>query len=188
MEGKKEETLENNNNLVKSGNRVVINDKVIDKTIVTDSIDRSSEEDDSKGKNLRSLLVKTKSTYKIRDVGISDEVKERIQKELIDTSYYRDVSHNIKSKSRWKYTADVAETIGKLISYLGIIASFAAGSFNYINLAFAAGTCGIVGEVLSRFSSYAMQESSERTAQVNKILEHIGIDKIVDITIDSTNV
>ena len=100
-------------------------------------------------------------------------------------NYYQDIEHNIKSKSNWKITSDASNTFSKIISSFAIIVSFASGYFNYSTLSFIAGSLGTVSSVSLQFSTYAMNESRERTQTVNKILEYIGINKIVDISIDN---
>ncbi len=111
---------------------------------------------------------------------------EKIKKELVETNYYRDVKYNLASKSRWKIVGDVSEAFANILIVLTSILAFSAGVFNYILLSFIAGCFGTLSLALLRFSSYSMMESRERTQQVNLLLQNLGIDSIVDITIDST--
>lgn len=113
---------------------------------------------------------------------------DKIRKELVDVSYYEDVKYNIESKSRWKFLGDVSEGIAQLLMGVSSILAFAAGAFNYTVLSFIAGAIGVGSLVLLRISAYAMKESSERTAQVNRVLDQIGINKIPDIVINSADV
>ena len=64
--------------------------------------------------------------------------------------------------------------------------AFAAGFFDSVILSFLAGCFGTFALILRQFSSFSIKESSERTQQVNKVLQKLGIDEIVDIAIDST--
>lgn len=113
------------------------------------------------------------------------QLMDRIKKELVDVNYYDDVSYNIRSKSRWKFIGDACEALSKLVMGSSTILSFAAGSYDYQTLSFIAGSLGVGALVLGGLSSYAMRESRERTDQVNKLLENLGISKIPDIVIDS---
>jgi hypothetical protein len=117
---------------------------------------------------------------------VSTEEVTKIRKDLVEESIYNDIKYNIRSKSRWKFIGDLTETIAHLFMLAGSVLAFATGSFNIINLSFASGSCGILSLSLLRFSSYAMKESSERTVQVNMLLEKIGISKLPDITINPT--
>ena len=118
---------------------------------------------------------------------VSKEKVNIIREKLVEESVYNDIKYNIGSKSRWKIIGDITETSANLFILVGSVLAFAAGSFNIIYLSFVSGSCGVISLSLLRFSSYAMKESSERTMQVNKLLDRIGIDKIPDITIDSAS-
>ena len=120
-------------------------------------------------------------------ISVSPELVNRIRTELVEKNYYEDVAYNIKSKSRWKIIADITEAIARILSGVSVVLAFAAGFFNYMLLSFISGCFGTLALVLLHFSSYSMNESKERTEQVNRILAKIGIDTIADITIDSTN-
>lgn len=116
---------------------------------------------------------------------VSEEMIEKIRKELIEKTYYSDIKYNIGSKSRWKCAGDVSETLAHIIIAMGIILAFATGFFNVNFLAFISGSMSTGALVFLRFSSYAMKESKERTYQVNRLIEKLGFDDIPDITIDS---
>lgn len=107
-------------------------------------------------------------------------------KKSVTTSYISDINMNLSSKSRLKLMADVSETLSHVCTGFSAIFAFAAGAFNYPILSFVAGCFGTMSLLLSRFSSYAMSESSERTTQVNKLLNAIGFKSIPDISINST--
>lgn len=127
--------------------------------------------------------VQTKVTIPTNDV--SEEMREKIRKDLIETAYYNDVKYNIGSKSRWKCTADVTETLAHIIIAVGIMLAFAAGFFNIQMLSFISGSMNTASLVFLRFSSYAMRESRERTYQVNRLIEKLGYDDFPDIIVDS---
>lgn len=117
---------------------------------------------------------------------ITQEEVKKIRKDIIQESIYQDLKHNTVSKTMWKKIGDFTETIAHIFIIVGSILSFASGFYKITHLSFVAGCCGVATLSLSRFSSYAMKESSERTIQVNKLLEKIGIEKIPDIVIDSS--
>ena len=111
----------------------------------------------------------------------------KIKQELVDPNLYNDVKYNIRSKSRWKFIADISETFAQVFLCASVVLSFASGSFDEKILSFIAGAFGACSLSLLLFSSYSMKESKERTTQVNIILKNLGVDAIPDITIDSTS-
>lgn len=121
------------------------------------------------------------------DINLSkSELIEKIKKELVEKNYYRDVQYNLNSKYRWKIIADVTEAFANIFIAVTAILAFAAGVFNFPLLSFISGCCGTLSFSLLRFSSYSMMESRERTQQVNLLLKNLGLDTIVDITVDSS--
>lgn len=115
------------------------------------------------------------------------ELADKIRKELVDVSYYNDVKYNIESKSRWKFFGDVTEALAQLVTGAAAILAFAAGGFDEKLLSFIAGALSVGSLVLMKLSSYSMKESSERTVQVNKLLDQLGITEIPNIVIDSAD-
>lgn len=111
----------------------------------------------------------------------------RIYTELIEKTYYDDVQYHLNSKSRWKTIGDICETLSHVCTGVSAVLSFSAGVFDNKILAFIAGCLGTSSLVLLKFSSYATRESKERTDQVNILLSDLGISKISDLAIDSTN-
>lgn len=111
----------------------------------------------------------------------------KIKSELIDKSYYDDVKYNIQSKYRWKIIGDITETASHILTGLSAILAFSSGFFDNTMLSFVAGCVATLSLIFRQFSSYSMKESKERTDQVNRVLNKLGIEEIVDITVDSTN-
>lgn len=117
---------------------------------------------------------------------VSQELANKIRTELVEKNYYNDVDYNINSKSRWKRISDINDTLAHIMTGLAAIMAFAAGFFNYRILSFISGCLATLSLVFLQFASFAMKESKERTQQVNILLEQLSIDKIPDITIEST--
>ena len=110
------------------------------------------------------------------------EFSEKIIKELIEPSYYDEIKSSVHGKKCWKNTGDIFETVAKILTGLAAIFAFAAGSFNLGYLSFISGCLNAIGLVMMGFAAYSTKESSERTAQVNKILRHLKMETIVDIS------
>lgn len=136
---------------------------------------------------MESININQPINDNLHENNVSPEMIEKIRKELIEKMYYDDIRYNLRSKSRWKYTGDVSETLAHIIIAASIMLAFATGFFNIKFLSFISGSMNTGALVLLRFSSYAMKESKERTDQVNRLIEKLGFDDIPDITIDSAN-
>ncbi len=117
---------------------------------------------------------------------VSTDIINRIRAQIGET-YYTDIKYNIRSKSRWKMMGDMTEALSYIMTGIATILAFSAGFSNNAWLSFAAGCFSTASLVFLNFSSYATKESKERTRQVNKILDKLGIDQIPDIAIDSTS-
>lgn len=115
------------------------------------------------------------------------EIKDKIKKELVDPSYFRDVKYNLDSRFRWKFIGDLSEGISQLLILSCTMLAFSSGFFDIRALSYVSGALGIGSLSLLRFSSYAMSESRERTWQSNVILKQLGIESVPDIVVDSTN-
>ena len=108
--------------------------------------------------------------------------------EYVNQSYLKDIKWNMRSRTCWQFTSNFCETLGYILLGLNAILAFAADFFDYMILSFIAGCLSVSSMVILKFSSYASRESSERVDRVNKILEEIGVDEIVDTNdIDEDN-
>ena len=110
----------------------------------------------------------------------NSELALKIKNELIDKNYYDEVNENIIWRNRWKRISDISETSAHILTGIAAILSFAAGFFNSEYYSFTAGGVGTTSLVLTKFSNYAMSESKERTSNVNKILNKLGLDGLTD--------
>ena len=113
------------------------------------------------------------------------ELIKKIRTELIDSSYYNDISNGIHSKTIWKSVSDATEVVAHIFLGTASILAFASGFFNYTLLAFFSGCSGTIALVLLRFSVFAMGESKERTEEVNILLNKLGMEEIPNIAIGS---
>ena len=113
------------------------------------------------------------------------DLKNKIQEELIEKTYYNDIKWNLRSRSIWKGVGDATEALSQILTGAATILAFAAGFFNYAMLSFIAGCLGTGALVFLKFSSYSMKESKERTEEVNQILIKLGMAPVVNVAIDS---
>lgn len=117
----------------------------------------------------------------------SKELVDKIETELIEPTYYRDIKYNIWGKSSLKLVSDISEILSQVLLGMSVVFAFSAGFFNLLVLAYVSGCLGTCSTVLSKFSSYTKSESKERTEQVNIILEKLGIEEIPDIILNASN-
>jgi len=120
-----------------------------------------------------------------KNPNIDTKLINKIKKKLIEPTYYQDTQASLKGRWFWKKTGDFMEAFGQIFSGIASILAFAAGFFGLNVLSFVAGCCGTISLVLLHFSSYAMKESRNNTAIVNKILALIGLTAIPDIVVDT---
>ncbi len=112
---------------------------------------------------------------------ITNALIDKINKELIEPTYYDDIKNNLYGRSKWKTISDITETISKILAGITTVLAFAAGFFDMSFLSFMAGCLGTISLVLLQFSSYCSNESKERTIRANQILKNLGITNIIDI-------
>lgn len=105
-------------------------------------------------------------------------MEDKIKTELVNPNYYNDIKRSIRGKSRWKFIGDFTEAISHIFTGISVILSFACGFFDDLVLSFIAGVFGIIALVLLKFSHYAINESKERTEEVNILLNKLKIDEI----------
>ena len=109
---------------------------------------------------------------------ISDEVKVKIIKELIEPSYVSDIKFMIKSKKYWKITGEIFETMSKIMVAVGSILSFSSGYFSNPNLSFLAGSVSTVSLAMLQFSSFSYSENKKQGTELNIILQKLDLDTI----------
>jgi hypothetical protein len=115
-------------------------------------------------------------------MNISSETKHSIMTTLIEPTYYKDIKNLIGERDFWRKTGNSFETSSKIFVGATSIVSFAAGIYKYELLSFFSGAISVCSIVFMQFSSYAYNESKERTSKLNKLLDKLKIDTIPDIS------
>jgi hypothetical protein len=105
---------------------------------------------------------------------------------LVNEQYIEDVKCGLYSRSCYKITGDICETIGKLLVLVSGVLAYSASSWNNNLLSFIAGTMSFVSGGLFVFAAYAMKQSKSRTDTLNKIMTVIGDPPVVDISTNLT--
>lgn len=114
-----------------------------------------------------------------------DSLKRDIKTKLINPTYYHEIQNNLKNRDEWKTVGNVFDTLSHLLNGIATILAFAASGFpDYKILSFIAGCVGVCSLVCRQFSSYALNETNMKTTEVNKILTKLGMEEIVDTSIN----
>ena len=116
---------------------------------------------------------------------ISELTKNKILKELVEPCYYSDVKEMMNERKIWRKTGNIFESLSKILVGCSSIISFAAGIYDYQLLLFASGTTCVMSLVAMQYSSYSFKESKDRTMELNKLLEEMNIENIIDISDDT---
>lgn len=119
---------------------------------------------------------------------VDPELVKKIKHDLLEKSYYDEIRYNIYSKARWKIVADLTDTFAHVFTGISTILAFASGFFNYALFSFLAGCFGTISLVLLKFSSYALDESKERTNEINILLNKLGITEMPNTSVDENNI
>ncbi len=114
-----------------------------------------------------------------------EPVADKIKKELIIPTFYKDVKLGLCSRTTWKIIGFGTDIISKILVGASTILSFADGYYKIPSLTFAAGASTTVSLVLSGFSIYAVRQANYRTEEINMTLEKIGVDKLHSNVVDS---
>ncbi len=109
---------------------------------------------------------------------------------LIASSYRHEITSMMRWRDVWKKFGDACEAIAKGLTGISSVLAFASSANPNVKtadvLAFTSGTVGTIGLVLLAYSSYASKESRQRTAELNTILDTIGVTPVPDIATSST--
>jgi hypothetical protein len=138
--------------------------------------------------NNPSALVSAMSMSKIpigQNKSPYNELAYKIRKELVEPAYYEDAKTTISGRSLWRKIGNYSEAIGKILHGIAAILAFSAGVFGLNYLSYIAGCISTFSLLLTQFSSYSMKESSERTAEYNRLSAELGSLQLIDIAIDS---
>lgn len=106
--------------------------------------------------------------------------------DIITPAIETDVRDMVRGRVIWRRTSTMFEVAGRLSGAAGTILAFAGGSDITGEtlsraLAFSAGCLGTTSIVSTLFASFSRQQSLERSAAINKILETVQVDAIPDV-------
>jgi hypothetical protein len=125
------------------------------------------------------INIDTKNTLK--KIG-SKTFRTKIIEDYIRPNMIRDIKNSFLWRDRWSKISSTSFCFSEIIGLIQTVMAFSAASFNLVLISYLAGTFGILCIALNRFGSYAKNESSEKTSQLNEILVTVGIkDKIPDL-------
>lgn len=109
----------------------------------------------------------------------SGQLKNYIEEELINPNIENDIEKLIKSKNMWKSTSNICETTGQVLLVGSTILTFASSVYkNIVVLSFIAGCTNVSAISLLKFSTYAANESVERSKSLNDLLARCKIEPL----------
>lgn len=112
-------------------------------------------------------------------------LQSTIESDVIDPSVLKNIKDTSSASYFWRKIGNVCEALGKLFVGIQGILAFAASTYNMQTLSFISGAMSILAMALFTYSSYSMQESKERTTELNMLLTYKGITNVPNIAIDS---
>ena len=106
---------------------------------------------------------------------------------MIEPAMVRDVRQTLCGRYAWRKANELSEGLAKLAAATACCLAFSAGMYpGHAGLSFGAGCSSTLTLVLSMLATYAKNESRERTAELNLILESLGEKPVPDLTRVST--
>ena len=113
-------------------------------------------------------------------VVISTDLHKKIQ-EKINITYEKDVDDSIAARYTCRKTGHILEVISQILSLGSTILAFSAGFYDIKVLSFVAGCLGSLSLATLKTSAFALNESKERTASLNKLLTQLNLGTIPEI-------
>jgi hypothetical protein len=110
------------------------------------------------------------------DFKIRDAIKLQIVQELIEPYYIHDIESKIRGKKCWKKTAQIFETVSKVLVAVGGIISFSSGYYKDETLSFFAGTISTLSLATLQFASFAYLENKKQGQELNVLLKKLDLD------------
>ena len=119
------------------------------------------------------------------NVVISTDLHKKIQ-EKINITYEKDVDDSIAARYTCRKTGHILEVISQILSLGSTILAFSAGFYDIKLLSFIAGCLGSLSLATLKTSAFALNESKERTASLNKLLTQLNLGTIPEIVEDTS--
>lgn len=110
------------------------------------------------------------------DFKIRDAIKVQIVQELIEPYYIQDIKSKIRGKKCWKRTAQIFETVSKILVAVGGIISYSSGYYKDETLSFFAGTISTLSLATLQFASFAYLENKKQGQELNVLLKKLDLD------------
>lgn len=105
---------------------------------------------------------------------------------LINNTNISDVKRELFCRSCCKISGDIFEVLAHILLIVGTIFTFAGATWPlYTFLTYIGSVLNVIGIGCLRFSAYSMKDSQDRTNEINKILDSLHLQEIVDISTTS---
>ena len=112
---------------------------------------------------------------------IHESVKLYILTELVEPLYIKEIHVIIRTKECCKTTAQIFETLSKVLVAVGTILSFSSGYFKLSTLGFIAGSISTCSLALLQLASFFYNEYRKQTRDLNILLQKLNLDSIPEL-------
>jgi hypothetical protein len=108
---------------------------------------------------------------------------------LVNPQYEKDAAELVRGRRTWRHWSNALEVSSKALAGTSTIMAFTAsaitGQVVTDWLAFSSGCLGTASLVLAGFSAFSSKASSERTRELNVILQLMGVTPVPDLEKES---
>jgi hypothetical protein len=115
-------------------------------------------------------------------MNISDILKDKIVKSLIEPYYYDDIDIILKKIKYYELVENIFEVVSKILVCLGSTLSFASGYYNTPILSFISGSFTTVSLATFQYSVFCSKQMKNNVIKLNNILKELNI-KSIDIQV-----
>ena len=129
--------------------------------------------------NIKISIPSPSSVYR----GLPSPIYRKIQNK-VNSTYEKDIDYSISARYTCRKTGHILEVISQLLSLGSTILAFSAGFYDDKMLSFIAGCLGSLSLATLKTSAFALKESKERTASLNKLLIKLNLGTIPEIVED----
>jgi len=118
----------------------------------------------------------------IKHYGVSEDIILHILRTHVEPSYVKDVKDSLNLRKYFRRFGLAFEILSKIFVGFTSILSFSSGIYDDRILSFVAGTTSVISLVFLQFSSHSYKESKKSTEDLNRILQKLNIEGVIDIS------
>ena len=109
---------------------------------------------------------------------VSNILKDKIIKSLLEPYYYDDIDTILKKIKYYEIVENIFEVISKILVCLGGTLSFASGFYNTPTLSFISGSFSTISLATFQYSVFCSKQTKNNVIKLNSILKDLDIKSI----------